>query len=72
MAAAVENYLLTYCKFYERVLLFAAALALINPGLYTDAFGVVVLGGILFLQHLRQKKDGQAQLDENSGKTISS
>lgn len=72
LAAAVENYLLTYCKFYERILLFAAALALINPGLYTDAFGVVVLGGILFLQHLRQKKDGQAQLDENSGKTISS
>ncbi|NLP17550.1 MAG: TRAP transporter permease, partial [Firmicutes bacterium] len=60
LAAAVENFLLTYCKFYERILLLAAALALINPGLYTDAFGVVVLGGTLILQHLRRKKEEQA------------
>ncbi|NLJ34517.1 MAG: TRAP transporter permease [Firmicutes bacterium] len=60
LAAAVENYLLTYCKFFERILLLAAALALINPGLYTDAFGVVVLGGTLILQHLRRKKEEEA------------
>lgn len=59
LAASVENYLLTYCKIYERILLFVAALTLINPGLYTDAFGVAVLGGIMLLQHLRRKKEGQ-------------
>ncbi|MGI6142802.1 MAG: TRAP transporter permease [bacterium] len=59
LAASVENYLLTYCKLYERILLFVAALTLINPGLYTDAFGIAVLGGIMFLQHLRRKKEGQ-------------
>lgn len=56
LAAAVENYLITHCKIYERILLGAAAISLLNPGLLTDAIGVVVLIGVYFLQKQREKK----------------
>lgn len=56
LAAAVENYFITRCKIYERVVLGAAALLLLNPGLLSDAFGVVALVGIYFLQKQREKK----------------
>ncbi|MGB3959766.1 MAG: TRAP transporter permease [bacterium] len=59
LSASIENYLLTYCRIYERILLFVAALALIKPGLATDAFGIAVLGAITLMQHLRRKRAGQ-------------
>ncbi len=43
LAAAVVGYLRTTLVWWERLLLFAAALALIFPGLATDAFGVAAL-----------------------------
>ncbi|HHY37235.1 MAG TPA: TRAP transporter permease [Firmicutes bacterium] len=61
LSASIENFLLTHCRFYERILLFVAALALIKPGLATDAFGIVVLGVITVLQHLRRQREGQSE-----------
>ncbi len=55
LACAVEGYMADYCKIYERVLLFGAALALLKPGLWTDAFGIAVLVSIYFMQRTRKK-----------------
>lgn len=55
LACAVEDYMLTHCKIYERVLLMAAALALLKPGLWTDIFGLIVLALVFFLQKSRVK-----------------
>lgn len=55
LAGAVEGYLADYCKIYERILLGIAALLLLQPGLWTDLFGLVVLIGIYVLQKRRTK-----------------
>lgn len=56
LAGAVEGYLLDECKVYERALLAIGALLLLKPGLWTDAFGLVVLVGIYLMQKSRKKK----------------
>lgn len=55
LAGAVEGYLADFCKIYERVLLGVAALLLLQPNLWTDLFGLVVLIGIYLLQKRRTK-----------------
>lgn len=57
LACAVEGYLISRCKIYERILLFIAAVSLLKPGIATDVFGVVVLVAIYFIQKARGKKD---------------
>lgn len=57
LACAVEGYLISRCKIYERILLFIAAVFLLKPGIATDVFGVVVLVAIYFIQKARGKKD---------------
>ena len=61
LAAAVEGYLLKKTSIIERILLGAAALMLLKPGLVTDAFGIAVLVGTYFLQKASIKKEA-AQL----------
>lgn len=56
LASAVEGYLKTTCKVYERILLFIAALTLLKPGIITDIFGVVVLLSVFLVQTYRLKK----------------
>lgn len=56
LAGAVEGYLVDECKVYERALLAIGALLLLKPGLWTDAFGLVVLVGIYLMQKNRKKK----------------
>lgn len=53
LAGAVEGYLIDHCKVHERFFLGVAALSLLKPGLYTDLFGIVVLGIAFFLQKQR-------------------
>ncbi len=60
LAAAVEGYLVKKTNIIERVLLAAAALMLLKPGLVTDAFGVVVLIGTYLFQKASLKKAQQA------------
>ncbi len=56
LASAVEGYLKTNCKAYERILLLIAALSLLKPGLMTDAFGIIVLVSTYSMQSFRIKK----------------
>lgn len=56
LAGAVENYFITHCKIYERLLLAAAALTLLQPGLKTDIVGIAALAIVFGLQKMRTKK----------------
>lgn len=57
LACAVEGYLISKCRIYERILLFAAAISLLKPGIITDVFGIVVLLGIYLIQRTRKKDE---------------
>ncbi|MDR7869778.1 MAG: TRAP transporter permease [Tissierellaceae bacterium] len=57
LAGAIEGYLVTYTKWYERIVLGAAAILLLDPGLLTDAFGLVALVVTFVLQKNRAKKE---------------
>jgi TRAP-type uncharacterized transport system fused permease subunit len=56
LAAAVEGYLSTRTKIWERIPLAGAALLLLQPGLYTDAIGLAVLVAVYLLQRARKAK----------------
>jgi TRAP transporter 4TM/12TM fusion protein len=60
IGASTTNYFVTNDKWYERILLLAAGISLIKPGIYTDIFGVVVLGGVWFLQTYRVKQNAES------------
>jgi TRAP transporter 4TM/12TM fusion protein len=55
LAASMQGFLLTDLKWYERVILFAAAVALVKPGLITDALGLIGFSIIYFLQRKEAK-----------------
>jgi TRAP transporter 4TM/12TM fusion protein len=55
LAGALEGYLLTKAKFYERLLLATCALLLINPTIFTDTLGIGLLLVVIILQMLRRK-----------------
>jgi TRAP-type uncharacterized transport system fused permease subunit len=50
LAASMQGFLLTDLKWYERIILFAAAVALVKPGIYTDILGFIGFGVIYYLQ----------------------
>ena len=56
LGIAVESYMIDYCKFYERIAMFVAAVGLLVPGSLTDIIGLVVLVGVYMLQKQRLKK----------------
>lgn len=51
LAASVQGWLLRRARWYERVILLAASLALIKPGWATDIAGFVLLLAALFIQY---------------------
>ncbi|MDP1571258.1 MAG: TRAP transporter fused permease subunit [Vicinamibacterales bacterium] len=53
LGAAMEGYLFRVTTWYERVLLLAAALVLIVPGVFTDAIGAVLFAVIVVSQRRR-------------------
>jgi len=55
LAASMQGFLLTDLKWYERIILFASAVALVKPGLMTDAFGLVGFALIYYLQRKAAK-----------------
>jgi TRAP-type uncharacterized transport system fused permease subunit len=61
LAASLHGYLLAPTPMWQRVALFVAALALIKPGLLTDAVGVVCGGGVLLLQILDRRRGAAAR-----------
>ncbi len=56
LSAALQGWLLGPAMWYERVILLAAAVTLIKPGLATDGFGFGGFALIAFLQWLRHRR----------------
>ena len=52
LAASVVGWLMKKASTPERVLLMAAALSLIKPGIYTDILGLALLGIVIVLQRI--------------------
>jgi TRAP transporter 4TM/12TM fusion protein len=50
LAASMQGFLLTDLKWWERIVLFASAVALVKPGLITDVLGLIGFGVIYYLQ----------------------
>ena len=59
LGAAASGFLLVKTEFYERIILFVIAIALIDPDIVTDLIGAVGLIIIIFLQYKKQKKQLQ-------------
>ena len=55
LAAAVQGFFIAPAHLWERVLLFGAALGLIDPGLLTDTFGLVAFGVVYLVQRRRAR-----------------
>ncbi len=60
LGSALMGYLLDRLNWFFRVLLLAAGLGLVQPGIYTDLFGAAVLAGLFFWQRLAAKRGGPA------------
>ena len=56
ISAAMIGYLAAKTNMFERLLLLAGGLMLIDPRLMTDAVGIGILAFVLFMQFLRRKK----------------
>ena len=57
LVAGLEGWLLQKCNVLERVILIAAAPAMLYPGMFTDFIGLICLVVIGALQFLRRKKN---------------
>jgi TRAP transporter 4TM/12TM fusion protein len=56
IGAAMTGFFVETTPWYERILLLAGGLSLLDPGWMTDVFGVAVVGGIYLLQRWRVRK----------------
>jgi TRAP transporter 4TM/12TM fusion protein len=59
LAGAMQGYLLTDARWHERAILFASAILMVKPGLWTDLAG---LAGILLVWALQRVRAGGARL----------
>ena len=59
LSSALIGYLADDCRIYERILLIAGGLMLINPGLMTDLAGIAIFAVVLLFQ-LKRKKNRMA------------
>lgn len=55
IATGFTGFFKDHCKFYERILLVAGGLLLVDPGTVGDIIGIVILVGIYFMQKNRTK-----------------
>ncbi len=65
LTSAIQNYLVTYHKIWERLMLFAGAIVLVDTGLLTDLIGVGLFLAVFVMQKLRvaaEQKKGQVGL----------
>jgi TRAP-type uncharacterized transport system fused permease subunit len=56
LGSGLMGYLVERLNWFFRLLLLAAGVALIQPGLWSDIFGVIVLGGLAFYQRWHSRK----------------
>ncbi len=57
ISASLEGYILGHMKWYERVVSAIGGLLLIYPGLVTDLIGIALVGGMLFVHYLSNRKN---------------
>ncbi len=62
LGAGIIGYFFKKAPIHERLLLFAAALLLINPGLLTDLIGLICSGLVIFLQLKRSPDDSHEKM----------
>ncbi len=55
LAGAMQGYLITEARWHERAILFASAILLVKPGLYTDLVGFMGMVLVYALQRSRSK-----------------
>jgi TRAP-type uncharacterized transport system fused permease subunit len=56
LAAAMQGYLITQARWWERAVLFVSAVCLVKPGIYTDLAGL--LGFVLVYTAQRRRAPG--------------
>jgi len=56
ISAATIGYIATPLKWFERIVLSVAGLALIIPGIITDAIGLACFGFVFLRSYLRRKE----------------
>jgi TRAP-type uncharacterized transport system fused permease subunit len=61
LAASMEAYFLRPANWFERIVLFAAALLLIDPNAITDVIGLGLLAVVLLIQKLRSPQPAVAE-----------
>lgn len=59
LSASIQGFLITHLKLWEKVLLFAGALAMIYPGIMTDGVGIAVITVVSLAQWRRGRKKAQ-------------
>ena len=62
VSAALEGYLLTHMKWYERIVSVCGGLLLIYPGLVTDLIGVGLVACVVLLQIISKKRQQKLQV----------
>ncbi len=62
LAAGVQGFYMKNLNVIERIVLFAVAFALINPGIVTDAIGLAVLGSMMFFQTRKSGVDKKTEM----------
>ncbi len=55
LAGAMQGFLITEARWYERIVLFVSAIALVKPGIYSDIGGIIGLAFVYALQRARAK-----------------
>jgi TRAP transporter 4TM/12TM fusion protein len=56
LAGGMQGFFMANDKWYERIILLASAVALVKPGLYTDAFGLLGVALVYYVQKRRVKR----------------
>jgi TRAP-type uncharacterized transport system fused permease subunit len=72
LAGSLFGWLLAFATLWQRFLLFAAALLLIKPGIYTDMVGLALLAVVVAAQLLARRGPGGSGGSGGSGGTIRS
>lgn len=58
LGAALEGYLKTNINIAFRLITGAGALLMIIPGVYTDIFGIIIVGMMFLINYMQNKKEG--------------
>lgn len=56
LVAGLEGWMMTRCGYFERAVLIAASLLMIQPGAVTDFIGIAAIAAIVAMQFVKRKK----------------